>query len=99
MGSGIFALGTGAMTAARAMLDTTANNISNVNTPGYSRQRVELETEDGRYTGAGFFGRGVRMTTVSRASNDVLTKEVNLNTAVAASDATRLSKLEQLEKT
>jgi len=99
MGSGIFALGTGAMNAARAMLDTTAHNISNVNTPGYSRQRVELATEDGLYTGAGFFGRGVRLTTVSRASNDALAKETNLNTAASASDATRLNKLEQLEQT
>ena len=44
MGSGIYSLGTGAMFAAQAMLDTTAHNISNVNTPGYSRQRVELAT-------------------------------------------------------
>lgn len=99
MGSGIYSLGTGAMNAARAMLDTTAHNISNVNTPGYSRQRVEMATEDGLYTGAGFFGRGVRLTTVSRATNEALTKEANLNTASASSDATRLSKLEQLEKT
>ena len=98
MGSGIYSLGTGAMNAARAMLDTTAHNISNVNTPGYSRQRVELATEDGLYTGAGFFGRGVRLTTVSRATNEALSKEANLNTAASASDATRLSKLEQLEK-
>ena len=97
MGSGIFALGTGAMTAARAMLDTTAHNISNVNTPGYSRQQVELATEDGLFTGAGFFGRGVRLTTISRATNEILVKETNMNTAAASADATRLNKLEQLE--
>lgn len=54
MGSGIFALSTRAMFANQAMLDTTAHNISNVNTPGYSRQKVELSTEGGMYTGAGF---------------------------------------------
>lgn len=59
MGSGIFALSTRAMFANQAMLDTTAHNISNVNTPGYSRQQVELSTDGGMYTGAGFFGRGV----------------------------------------
>ncbi|MDD2975657.1 flagellar hook-associated protein FlgK [Aquabacterium sp.] len=98
MGSGIYSLGTGAMFAAQAMLDTTAHNISNVNTPGYSRQRVELATEDGLFTGAGFFGRGVRLTTVSRATNEVLTKEANNNTAASSADATRLNKLTQLEK-
>lgn len=98
MGSGIYSLGTGAMFAAQAMLDTTAHNISNVNTPGFSRQRVELATEDGLFTGAGFFGRGVRLTTVSRATNEVLTKEANNNTAASSADTARLNKLEQLEK-
>lgn len=99
MGSGLYSLGTGAMFAAQAMLDTTAHNISNVNTPGFSRQQAALATEDGLYTGAGFFGRGVRLTTVSRASNEALTKEANGNTSASSADATRLNKLEQLEKT
>lgn len=98
MGTGIFSLGTSAMSAAQSMLDTTAHNIANVNTPGYSRQSVALATEDGIYSGSGFYGRGVRVSTVTRATNEALTKEANLNTAASASDATRLSKLEQLEK-
>ena len=98
MGSGIYSLGTRAMFASQAMLDTTANNISNVNTPGYSRQQVELATESGMYTGAGFFGRGVRIATVTRSTNEFLIKEANVNTASSAADQTRLGKLEQLEK-
>jgi flagellar hook-associated protein 1 FlgK len=86
------------MFASQAMLDTTANNISNVNTPGYSRQQVELATESGMYTGAGFFGRGVRIATVTRSTNEFLIKEANVNTASSAADQTRLGKLEQLEK-
>ena len=98
MGSGIYSLGTRAMFASQAMLDTTAHNISNVNTPGYSRQQVELATEGGMYTGAGFFGRGVRIATITRSTNEFLIKEANVNTAASASDQTRLGKLEQLEK-
>ncbi len=98
MGSGIYSLGTRAMFASQAMLDTTAHNISNVNTPGYSRQQVELATEGGMYTGAGFFGRGVRIATITRSTNEFLVKEANVNTAASASDQTRLGKLEQLEK-
>jgi flagellar hook-associated protein 1 FlgK len=97
MGSGIFSLGTTAMVASQATLDTIAHNISNVNTPGYSRQQVELATEGGLFTGAGFYGRGVKVVTVTRQTNEFLTKEVNLNTAQAASDQTRLDKLKQLE--
>lgn len=99
MASGIYALGRGALSAAQAALDTTAHNISNVNTPGYSRQSLEIATEDGLYTGAGFMGRGVRLVTVTRATDAALTKEANINIAASASDAARLNKLEQLEKT
>ena len=98
MGSGLFALGTRAMFANTAVLDTISNNISNANTEGYSRQQVELATEDGRFTGAGFFGRGVRIATVSRTSDPYLAREANNTASVASADQARLDKLTQLEK-
>lgn len=97
MGSGIFSIGARAMMASQAMLDTVSHNISNANTEGYSRQQVDLSTEGGRYTGAGFFGRGVRVATVTRSANEFLTKEANLNAASSSADQTRLDKLKQLE--
>ena len=63
MGSGIFSIGTSSMTANQAVLDTISHNISNANTPGYSRQEVQLTTQNGIYTGAGFYGRGVKVVT------------------------------------
>ncbi|PKM48990.1 MAG: hypothetical protein CVV01_01255, partial [Firmicutes bacterium HGW-Firmicutes-6] len=33
-----------AMSASRANIDVTGNNIANVNTPGYTRQRVDLNS-------------------------------------------------------
>ncbi len=98
MGSGIFSVGTSALVATQAMMDTTAHNIANVNTPGYSRQQVDLATQDALYTGTGFLGRGVKMVTVSRTTNEFLVKESDLYTAQDASDSTRLGKLQQLEK-
>ena len=82
MGSGIFALGSSALLVNQAMMDTTSHNIANVNTPGYSRQQVELGTQEGQYTGAGFFGRGVKVQTVTRATNDFLVKQANLYTEI-----------------
>jgi flagellar hook-associated protein 1 FlgK len=99
MGNGIFSLGTRAMLASTAMLDTTSHNIANANTEGYSRQETQISTEGGRYTGAGFYGRGVRVDTVNRVTNDFLRKESNINGSTAAADATRLDKLKLLEKT
>lgn len=98
MGSGLFALGTRAMFANTAMLETTSHNISNANTEGYSRQDVKLATENGRFTGAGFFGRGVRVSTIERTSDPYLAREANQTASVSSSDKTRLDKLNQLEK-
>jgi flagellar hook-associated protein 1 FlgK len=91
-------LGTRAMFAAYAQLQTTGNNISNASTPGYSRQQVSLATSAGQYTGAGFFGRGVTVESVTRATNMFLTAQVTATKSTAASDAARLGMLNQLEQ-
>lgn len=91
-------LGTRAMFAAYAQLQTTGQNISNANTPGYSRQQVSLGTAAGQYTGAGFFGRGVTVESVTRATNMFLTAQVAATRSTAASDAARLGMLQQLER-
>lgn len=99
MGSGLFALSTRAMFANSAQLETISHNISNASTEGYSRQEVQLATEGGRFTGAGFFGRGVRIATIARTSDQYLAREANQTSSVASADAARLDKLKQLEKT
>jgi flagellar hook-associated protein 1 FlgK len=91
-------LGTRAMFAAYAQLQTTGNNIANANTPGYSRQQVTLGTSPGQYTGAGFFGRGVTVESVTRATNMFLTAQVTATKSTAASDSSRLGMLKQLEQ-
>ena len=45
--SALFSIGTRAMTASYAALQTTGNNIANASTRGYSRQQVALETAGG----------------------------------------------------
>ena len=96
--SALMALGMRAMTANYAALQATGNNIANVNTVGYSRQSVELETAGGQFTGAGFFGKGVNISTVVRAHDQFLTREAATTRSVAAADAARSSQLQQLEK-
>lgn len=96
--SGLISLGTRTMFAAQAQLNTTANNISNANTPGYSRQTVQLETAGGQFTGAGFFGKGVNISTVQRAHNAFLSAEASNTAAVAAGDAARLDYLQRMEQ-
>src|SRR5690606_19493280 len=53
-------------------LDTTSHNITNANTPGYSRQITEFMTRQAHPSGAGWVGAGVGVSTVTRAYDDFL---------------------------
>jgi flagellar hook-associated protein 1 len=96
--SPLISIGMRAMTANYAALQATGNNIANANTPGYSRQTVELETATGQFSGAGFFGKGVNVKTVSRQHDEFLVREAATSRAIASSDAARADQLRQLEK-
>ncbi|MEO5734665.1 MAG: flagellar hook-associated protein FlgK [Rubrivivax sp.] len=95
--SPLMSLGVRAMNASYAALQTTGHNIANANVQGYSRQTVGLATSQGQYSGAGFFGRGVDVTTVSRAHNEFLTRESAGAASLSAMDEARLSQLSRLE--
>lgn len=97
MSGALMGLGTRALFANYSALQTIGNNISNANTAGYSRQSVELESAGGQFSGAGFFGKGVKVTSVVRAHDDFLTREASTAKALAAADEARAAQLKQLE--
>lgn len=97
MGSALLSIGTRALTANYAKLQTISNNISNANVAGYSRQDVLLETSKGQFSGAGFFGKGVNVVTVTRSADKFLTAESATTKATAAMDSARLAQLQGLE--
>jgi len=59
-----------ALSANQVAMATTAKNVSNVNTDGYSRQRVELVTGTPESIGNAQVGGGVEVGSVSRSTND-----------------------------
>ena len=67
IGSGLKAL-----LAAQASLDTIGNNLANVNTPGYSRQRVDLASSLSVVRYGLRMGTGVDALGVSRVVDEVL---------------------------
>ncbi|MCW5618034.1 MAG: flagellar hook-associated protein FlgK [Nitrosomonas sp.] len=71
-------LGTGisGLHAAQANLLTTSHNITNVDTPGYSRQQAIQSTAIPLATGAGFLGSGVQVATVKRIHDQFLTTQL-----------------------
>ena len=48
-------------------IDATSQNIANVSTPGYSRQRAEMVTRPAQMAGNGWIGSGVDVATTTRA--------------------------------
>ena len=96
--SPLLSLGMRAMFANQAALQTIGQNIANANTAGYSRQEVVLTTPEGQFTGAGYFGKGVNVQTVTRSHNEFLTREAAAAKSQAFADTTMQSQLGQLEK-
>jgi flagellar hook-associated protein 1 FlgK len=57
---GMFDVAKTALLTQQKALDVTANNIANVNTEGYSRQRLNMEQNEPVYYQGGTLGTGVR---------------------------------------
>ena len=97
MSSALMSLGTTAMFANYASMQTTGHNIANAQTPGYSRQTVDLQSAGSQNSGAGFVGKGVDVVTVKRAADQFLTQQSQSAASMAAMDDARSSNLQQLE--
>lgn len=93
----ILNIGTRALQANQIALQTAGNNIANVNTPGYSRQSVVLQTVEGQFTGSGYIGKGVDVQTIKRNFSEFLTRQSTLASATQSADTTRADYLKQLE--
>lgn len=74
-------IGVSGLMAFQRALNTTGHNISNANTEGYSRQRVELAARTPQYAANGYIGSGVQVDTVRRMYDEFLTLQLRASTA------------------
>lgn len=81
-------LGTSALLSIQQAISTTGHNISNVNTEGYSRQRVNLDTLPAQFLGGSYIGNGVTVDSVERFYDQFLSQEVRSRTSAAAESQT-----------
>ena len=65
----------GLLTAQRG-LTVTAHNISNVNTPGYSRQEIDISAREASFLGSSFVGNGVEVNSIVRMHDLFLTNQL-----------------------
>jgi len=93
---GMFNVARTALITQQKAIDVTANNIANVNTKGYSRQRVTLEQNEPVYYQGGTLGTGVQ---ANRVIQRIYDRFINQQLAESESDMGRWgAQLETLEK-
>ena len=92
-------LGTGlsSLRALQRALDTTAHNIANVSTEGYTRQRVEFETRTPQAYGPNWVGSGVNATQVRRIYDQFLAEQARSSSGTLARLDAFASQAERLD--
>lgn len=78
----MYNIGTSALLAYQRALTTTGHNISNVNTPGYSRQEVVFSPRPAEASGAGYLGTGVEVGDIRRRYDAFLTGTLRTQTSL-----------------
>ena len=70
--SSLLSTGSSALLAFQRALATVSHNVANVNTPGYSRQRVELAARPGEAAGRNYTGAGVEIANLRRLADGLV---------------------------
>ncbi len=83
--------------AAQVGIDTTSHNVANANTPGYTRQRVELAARPGYPHLVGQIGTGVKVEDIGRLRNSFLDDRFRVATGDRAFHEVRANALASLE--
>ena len=86
-----------ALQASTVGMATTNHNISNVNTPGYSRQTVNLTTYPPLLTGSGFIGSGVKVDSITAFRDRFIQSRLNQETSSQGKFSSLSNGLQRLE--
>lgn len=90
-------IGLSGLAASRTQLSVTGHNITNVNTPGYTRQDAVQATRAPQYSGVGYIGSGTTLTDIRRSYSEFLTAQVRSSTALASDVTAYQSQINQLD--
>ena len=93
----LLSIGLSGLSANKTSLAVTGHNISNVNTPGFSRQDTVQATRNPQFSGAGYIGSGTTLTDIRRTYSEFLTTQVRSSTALSSDVEAYRSQIEQLD--
>lgn len=88
----VLSIATSGLSAAQAALDTISNNVTNANTPGYTRQRINFQANS---TGTALYG--VKFSAPERVAESFLENSVYIRSGQDGYDSTTRSYLSQLQ--
>ena len=92
MASPLFGSALSGLNAAQRGLATVGHNITNANTPGYSRQRIDQVARPPHFTGGGFVGRGTSVENIRRSYDSFIASQI----VTSQASASRLETLHEL---
>lgn len=90
-------IGTSALISFQTALNTTSNNIANVNTDGYVRQRTDLAAITPSFSGGFYLGNGVEVDSVQRIYDQFLAVDVQNRSSSYGSAASYTSYAQRLD--
>ncbi|MDR2200120.1 MAG: flagellar hook-associated protein FlgK [Deltaproteobacteria bacterium] len=85
------------MRMSQAAMETASHNIANVNTPGYSRQRVNLATLPSQNATYGQLGLGVTANNVVRYHDEFLTRSIIMTGSTLGHHVALKNQMDNLE--
>lgn len=95
--SGSFSIGRSGLAASQLGMNITGNNIANANTPGFSRQRVDLAPSANQIQGRLRIGSGVDVQGIRRLTDQALQQRLLASTSAESAASTNSSLLGGME--
>ncbi|WP_312943934.1 flagellar hook-associated protein FlgK [Stutzerimonas kunmingensis] len=93
----LLSIGLSGLSASKTQLSITGHNITNVNTPGYSRQDASQATRSPQFSGAGYIGSGTSLVDVRRSYSEFLTSQLRSSTSLNSDVKAYKSQIDQLD--
>lgn len=93
----IFNIATRGIAAQRQAIEVTSENIANVNTPGYSRQRAIMESGYPNISSGFPIGTGVEVVAIQRSYDNSLQMQLVNGNSTYQQNLTKQTALEQIE--
>lgn len=90
-------IGLSGLSVNKTALTVTGHNITNVNTPGYTRQDTVQATRIPQFSGAGYIGSGTTLVDIRRSYSEFLTAQLRSTTALSSDVEAYKSQIDQLD--